>query len=263
VASVEYGTPRRRRRGRGLLITLIVLLIIIAVVLFAADRIGRSYAERLISDKVSDQVSNQKATSEKPDVTIEGFPFLTQVAAGKYDEIKIDLKNFSGPADESGDKKVKLPLLDIRAKNVQASLDTLRSGGNIVAGTVTGTGTIDYQQLIALINQPGLTLSEKDGKLTGSAEVPALGQKFKVTGVAKLSVANGEVHVGFDDVDSPDLPNLPGLKAIIAGYAKGLGVDIRVPTLPLKLKVQQVQPQPDGLQFTAGASNVTLNSSGL
>jgi len=260
----EYGTARpKRRRGRGLLITLVILLIIVAGVLFAADRIGRSYAERIISDKVSDQVANQKATSEKPDVTIEGFPFLTQVLHGRYDEIKIDLANFSGPAGQNGDKKIRLPLLDIRAKDVQASIHTLQSGGNIVAGTVTGTGTIDYQQLIALINQPGLTLTEKDGKLTGSAEVPALGQKFKVTGVAKLSVSNGVVHVGFDDVGSPDLPNLPGLNAIIAGYAKNLGLDIQVPALPLKLKVQQISPQPDGLRFTAGASNVTLNSSGV
>jgi hypothetical protein len=84
-----------------------------------------------------------------------------------------------------------------------------------------------------------------------------------VTGVAKLSVSNGVVHVSFDNVDSPDLPNLPGLKAIIAGYARNLGLDIQVPALPLKLKVEKVQPQADGLQFTAGASNVTLNSGGV
>ena len=37
----------------------------------------------------------------------------------------------------------------------------------------------------------------------------------------------------------------------------------RVARLPLRLKVQQVSPQANGLQFTAGASNITLNSSGL
>jgi hypothetical protein len=245
----EYGTARRpRRRGRGLLITLIVLLIIIGIVLFAGDRVGRSYAERIISDKVSEQVSNQKATSEKPDVTIEGFPFLTQVAHGRYDEIKIELADFSGPADQNGTKKIKLPLLDIRAKDVKASLDTLRSGGNIVAGAVTGTGTIDYKKLASLVDQPCLTLTEKNGQLTGAA---------------KLTVADGVVHVRFANVDSPDLPNIPGIKALVAGYADKLGIDVRVPTLPLKLKVQKVQPQADGLQFTAGAADVTLNSSGV
>jgi hypothetical protein len=260
----EYGTTRpKRRRGRGLLITLIILLIIVGVVLFAGDRIGRSYAERMISDKVSDQVANQKATSEKPDVTIEGFPFLTQVAHGRYDEIKIELANFSGPADQSGTKKIKLPLLDIRAKDVRASLHTLQSGGNIVAGTVTGTGTIDYKELAALVNQPGLVLTEKNGQLTGSAKVQALGQNLTVTGAAKLTVSDGLVHVRFANVDSPDLPNIPGIKALVAGYADKLGIDVRVPTLPLKLQVQKVQPQADGLQFTAGAADVTLNSGGV
>jgi hypothetical protein len=261
----EYGTERRRprRRGRGLLIILIVLLVILGVVVFVVDRVGRSYAERIISDKVAQQVENQKATSEKPDVTIEGFPFVTQVLRGRYDEIKIGLANFSGPADTNGSKKIKLPLLDIRASDVNAPVDALRSGGSIVAGSVTGTGTIDYQQLVALINQPGLTLSDQNGKLVGSAQVPALGQNLKLTGSAKLTVVDGVVQVRFADVDSPDLPNIPGIKALVASYAEKLAVDVRVPTLPLRLKVQQVQPQPDGLRFTAGASNVTLNSTGL
>jgi LmeA-like phospholipid-binding len=253
----EYGT-RRRRRGRGLLITLIVLLIIVVVVLVAADRLGRSYAERVISDKVAQQVSNQKATSEKPDVTIEGFPFLTQVAAGKYHEIKIELAHFSGPAGEGG-KRINLPLLDIRAQDVRASLSTLQNGGNIVADSVTGTGTIDYQQLVSLIGQSGLTLADQGGKLTFSGKV----QNFKVTGTATVVVSNGTVQVRFSDVNSPDLPNIPGIQALVDSYAQSLGIDVQVPALPLKLKVQKVQPEPGGIQFTAGASNVTLNSSGL
>jgi hypothetical protein len=260
----EYGTKRRpRRRGRGLLITLIVLLVILGGAVFAADRLGRSYAERVIGDKVAQQVANQKATSEKPDVTIEGFPFLTQVSAGRYHEIKIELADFSGPAGPNGGKKIKLPLLDIRARDVRASLHTLQSGGNIVAGAVTGTGTIDYPQLTALIGQSGLTLAERNGKLTGAATVRALGQSFKVTGTANLTVVGNAVQVRFADVDSPDLPNLPGIKAILATQASRFAVDVQVPALPLRLKVQQVKAQPNGLQFTAGASDVTLNSSGL
>jgi hypothetical protein len=245
------------------LITLIVLLIILGVILFVADRLGRNYAENMISDKVAQQVTEQKATSEKPDVTIEGFPFLTQVAAGKYHEIKIDLANFTGPANQDGSKKLSLPLLDIRANDVKAPISALRSGGSIVAGSVSGTGTIDYRQLASLINQPGLTLQDKDGKLAGSAQITALGRKFTVTGTASLTVSGDTVKVRFSNVDSPDLPDIPAVKVIVASYAQRLALDVQVPSLPLKLKVQKVQAQPNGLQFTAGASNVTLNSSGV
>ena len=124
-----YGSQQRPRKrwGRRLLITFIVLLIIVVGILAVVDRFGASYAEREISDRVAQQVANQKATSEKPDVTIEGVPFLTQVVKGEYQEIKIELNNFAGPAGDG--KTIKMPLLDIRAKDVKAPLDTIRRRG--------------------------------------------------------------------------------------------------------------------------------------
>jgi hypothetical protein len=258
-----YGSPRPRRRwGRRLLTILIVLLIIVGIILVVLDRFGASYAERVISDRVAEQVANQKASSDKPDVTIEGVPFLTQVLAGKYQEIKIELRNFSGPA--GNDKTLKMPLLDIRAKDVRAPLDTLRSRqGNIVATTVTGAGTIDYAQLTDLIGQKGLTLKESGDKLVGAAPVQALGQTFNVTGAATVVVKNGVVQVRFSDVTAEGLPDTPLVRNIIDSYVQRLAVDLKVPELPLKLKVQKVQPTSAGLVVTAGASEVPLNAGGL
>jgi DUF2993 family protein len=260
-----YGTQQRprKRRGRRLVITLVVLLVIIGGALVVADRVAASYAERMISDRVAQSVANQKATSDKPDVTVEGMPFLTQVLAGEYQQIKIELPDFAGPAGNG--KTVKLPLLDVRANDVRAPLSTLRSGrGQIVAGTVTGTGTIDYAQLTTLIGQPGLKLSAKDGKLTGSAPVQALGQTFDVSGTARLTVGkDGVVQVRFDDVNAAELPDVPLVRNLVNAYVQRLAVDLRVPPLPLKLAVQKVEATPEGLRFTAAASEVPLTSSGL
>ena len=258
-----YGTSRPRRRwGRRLLITLIVLLVIIGLVLVVLDRAGASYAERVISDRVAQQVADQKATSDKPDVTVEGLPFLSQVLAGKYQEIKIELRNFSGPAGNN--KTIKMPLLDIRAKDVRAPLDTLRTRqGDIVATTVTGAGTIDYAQLTQLIEQKGLTLSERGGKLIGAAPVQALGQTFNVTGAASLTVKDGVVQVRFSEVTADGLPDVPLVRNIIDSYAQRLALDLKVPELPLKLKVQKVEATPAGLVVTAGANEVPLNAGGL
>jgi hypothetical protein len=64
-----YGSARpRKRRGRRLLITFLVLLLLIAGALLVADRFAASYAEREIGDRVAQQVADQKATSEQPDV---------------------------------------------------------------------------------------------------------------------------------------------------------------------------------------------------
>jgi hypothetical protein len=259
-----YGTQRRPRKrwGRRLLITLIVLLVVLGAGLAVLDRFAVSYAERRISDEVTTQVADQQATSEKPDVTIEGVPFLTQVADGRYQEIKIQLADFSGPAGNG--KTIKIPLLDVRATNVVAPLDTIRSGrGEITASSVTGSGTIDYAQLTTLIGQRDLKIAEKDGKLVGSAPVQALGQTFNASFTATLTVRNGVLQVRFTDVTAAELPNIPLVRAAINTYAKRLGVDLKVPKLPLKLALQKVEARPDGLHITAGANDVSLNSAGL
>jgi hypothetical protein len=253
--------PRKRRRGRGLLITVLVLLIIVVAGLVVLDRVGVSYAEGVIADKVAQQVADQKATSDKPDVTIEGVPFLTQVADGKYQEIKIELANFSGPAGNG--KTIKMPLLDIRAKDVVAPLDAVRNGGKIVATTVTGAGTIDYATVQGLVEQEGVKLGEKDGKLTVTAPVKILQQTVTVNGTATLTVKDNVVSVHFESVSAPGLPQVPLVQNLLNNYAKNLAVNIKVPALPLKLAVQKVQPTAAGLVITAGASDVQLNAGAL
>lgn len=259
-----YGTqrPRKKRWGRRLLITFIVFLILVLGLLVALDRFAAGYAERTIGDRVSEQVADQNATSEKPDVTIEGVPFLTQVLDGNYQEIRIQLSDLTGPAGNN--RTVRVARLDVRANDVNAPLDTIRTGnGDIVAQTVTGTGTIDYPQLAELIGQPGLQLSEKDGKLVGTAPLQALGQTFNVSGTATVAVRNGIVQVRFSNVTAAELPNVPIVRNLVNAYVQKLSVDLRVPELPLKLAVQKVEARPDGLQFTAGADNVSLNAGGL
>jgi hypothetical protein len=259
-----YGTERRprKRRGRRLLITLLVLLLLLIGLLVVADRFAVSYAERRIGDEVTTQVANQKATSEKPDVTIEGVPFLTQVLDGRYQEIKIRLNNFAGPAGNG--RTIRMPLLDVRARDVLAPLDTLRSGnGDIVASTVTGTAVVAYDELATMIDYPGLKVTERDGKLIGSAPLQALGQTFDVTGAAVLTVKDGIVQVRFSDVTAEGLPNVPIVRNLVNSYVQRISVDLQVPALPLKLAVEKVEPKPDGLHVTAGAADVALNSGGL
>jgi hypothetical protein len=259
-----YGEPRPRKRwGRRLLITLLVLLVLIGVILAVADRLGVSYAERVISDRVAEQVADQGATSEKPGVTVEGVPFLTQVVRGKYQEIKIELRNFSGPAGNG--QTIRMPLLDVRAKDVRAPLQTLRTQqGDIIATTVTGAGTVDYATLAQLTGREGVQLGEKDGKLAVTAPLEILNQTVTINGTATLEVADGNVvQVRFDQVTAEGLPDIPLVQNALNNYAKQLSVDLNVPALPLKLVVQEVQPTPAGLAVTAAANEVPLNSGGL
>ena len=73
--------------------------------LVVADRFG-ALVRRAGDQRPGRRAGRQPegAPREKPDVTVEGFPFLTQVLAGKYQEIKIELRDFAGPAGNGQDR---------------------------------------------------------------------------------------------------------------------------------------------------------------
>ncbi|WP_320069214.1 DUF2993 domain-containing protein [Micromonospora sp. RTGN7] len=252
---------RPRRRGRKVLVTLLVLLVILAGLLVAADRIAAGVAERAITDQVRQEVAKQDAQSSEPEVKVSGFPFLTQVLDGKYERISIKLTDVRGSV--RGDA-VTLPTLDVDARNVRASLETLRTQqGDVTAETVDGTGTITYESLAKLLDRPGLTLSERDGTLAVTAPVDILGQKLTVTGAAVVTVSKeGKVSLRFNDLDAEGLPNIPLARTLLNNYAKGISIDVPLPELPFQLALREVRPLPQGLAVTAAAKNVPINSAG-
>jgi LmeA-like phospholipid-binding len=129
---------RRRSGARRLTSVLIVLVIVVGGLLLVADRAGAAVAERSISDQVKKEVAARGGTTSEPDVTVGGFPFLTQVLREKYDKITIVMRDVQGEG-------VRLPRLDVEATNVTASMRTLMGGeGDVVAERVTGTATIGY-----------------------------------------------------------------------------------------------------------------------
>ncbi len=251
---------RPRRRGRKLLIGFVVLLLVLAGLLVVADRVAVGVAERAIADQVRQKVAEQDVQSAPPEVDVAGFPFLTQVVAGRYERISIVLTDVKGSV--RGDA-VSVPRLDVEAHNVRASLDTLRSQrGDVVAESVDGRATISYDSLAKLLDRPGLTLGERDGTLTVTAPVDILGNKLTVNGTADVTAANGKVALKFKDMTAEGLPNLPLAKTLLTNYAKGISIDVPLPELPFGLNVRKVEPKPDGLLVTADAKNVPINAAG-
>src|SRR3954452_17749864 len=128
---------------RRFLITIFVILVVLAVGFFGLDRALAAYAEGKIADQTSAEIAKQGMRSGTPRVDVGGFPFTTQVLAGKYQKIQIDIPDLQGQG-------VKLPTLRLVATDVKAPLEALLSGqGSITAGKVTGTSVVPWDVVIA------------------------------------------------------------------------------------------------------------------
>jgi hypothetical protein len=255
----EQPTRPRRRWGRRILITLLVLLVVFAALLVVADRVGANIAEQRIGDEVEQELTSRSVRSATPEVSVGGFPFLTQVARGRYDSITIRLRDVA--AEATGDQAaIRLPRLDVRASDVDAPVETLRGGpGDIVAKTVEGTATIGHASVAQLINQPDLRLAHRDGKLVATLPVDLFGQTFTLTGQADIEAAGDAIRLRFSDLNAEGLPTNQAVRSAVNGYAEDLSIDVPLPALPFGIKLREVRPLPEGLSVAAAASDVSLN----
>jgi hypothetical protein len=248
------GGRESRGRGRRLAVGGLVFVLVVAGLLVVADRVAAWYAERRIAEEVQQQVAEREITSDKPDVRVEGFPFLTQVLSGEYKSISIKLRNVDGGG-------IRLPELDVKATGVHADLQTIRSGqGEARADRVTGTATVGYATVAALANQPGLQLSSQNGQLRVRLPVQIQGQDVVLVGTAKVRVDRNFVRVNVSELnnESGNLP--PQARGIADDYADRLAVAFKLPPLPFDLTLGQVAAEPEGLTVTASARGVPITS---
>ena len=158
MSTYGYGKPSRRRHPVRVII--IVLIVLIAL-LVAADFAARAFAENKAASEIQ-----QQGFPKKPSVDIQGFPFLTQVAAHQFHQIHISSTNDTeGPLDISS--------IDASLKNVH--INGAFSGGTI--GTLHGTATITFTALAnAVTSQAGSLGQLANAGLTFSAGGPERGE---------------------------------------------------------------------------------------
>jgi len=221
----------RRRRRRWPWITLLVIVL----VLVGGDRAANAYAE----DQMASQVQSSLALSGKPHVTIQGFPFLTQVAARTFNTVDVNASNeTAGPGGQ----------LEI------ASLTATLHGMHIHG---TNSATVDQFTASALVTFTGLahaggipqgiTLSS-DGGNQIKATVDILG--FSTDATATVT------QVG-DDKINVKITDFAGVPADVLGNLTDFTFGI--PKLPAGVKIQSISVTQQGLRITATGENTTLS----
>ncbi|MFC4911492.1 DUF2993 domain-containing protein [Actinomadura gamaensis] len=224
----EDRLPRRRRRRRWPLVLGIVLVVLV-VLAIVVDRVALFITEDAMAGEIKKQ-----GFPAKPDVTIEGFPFLTQVASRHFDDVRLKAKNIpAGPLN--------VTRLDARATDVKLNSD-YQSG---TLGHVTGDAFVGFGDLS---KAGGSELSlEADGPDKVKAKVGAFG--VDATAIASVTKEGNNIHVRALSAEGLDLSDL------------GNDLDFTVPVggLPLGMRFDSLTVTSSGVLLRVSGSHVVFS----
>ena len=234
----QDSAPRTRHRLRT---TMIVLIILIGI-LVALDFGARAFAESKVASEIQ-----QQGFPKKPNVSIEGFPFLTQVIGRDFKDVNISSSNITeGP----------LLIQSINATMNGVHVNSSFNGGSV--DSLNGTLSVTFAALanamtseaggLGSLGGAGLTLSQ-----AGNDEVKATLNLVITSGTAVWRVtrtSSGDISI-----------HLVSSSGLTSSLLSGLGnITIPLPHLPLGLTIQSINVTSSGLVGTVTGHNVSFGS---
>jgi hypothetical protein len=224
---------------------LLIVVIVLAGLLVVADRVAVVVADRQIASRVQSAYN----LSSKPSVSVQGFPFLTQVASGNYHQIDVSIGSLSTDG-------VQVNGLTAQLSGVRAPLSDLLGHGSssITAAQVTGSGTVPFSSVRSHLPR-GVQLSQDGEALRLAGTVSYLGVTVPVSADATLA-ADGS-GIGVTPTRISVASGSSALPSIIAGQFRFV---IPVTGLPLHLAVRSVSVVPGGVRVGASAADVAFTS---
>jgi hypothetical protein len=214
---------RPRKRHRGLKVTAIVVVVLLAL-LAIGDRVANHVAENVMANEIKSQ-----GFPVKPKVTIEGFPFLTQLAARDFHQIDISASNVKEGPLELASVNATMQGVHITSGFNGATVDQINGTALATfAGLSNATGLGDGIKLSdAGRGELKATLSLGPLSTDALAQVTRSGPhqiEVKVVSAGDLPVSALGDHQQF----TFDLPNLPAGMTIKSVSVTGAGVQISI-----------------------------------
>ncbi|MFF4802689.1 DUF2993 domain-containing protein [Streptomyces sp. NPDC001351] len=238
---------------------LLIVVVVLGGLFVVADRVAVHFAE----NKAADKVKTTENLATTPDVSIKGFPFLTQAASGELDDVEIGIKDYeadTGTGTGGGPKTIRIDDLKADMKGVKFSGDY----SSATAATATGTATIAYDELLKAAKSeptqlfPGVHaqvvgLSDGgNGKIKVDIKVTVAGATQTYPVLSSVTVDGDTVKVHAD--------NLPKLVVDLADSRIRAVTDFQqaIHQLPGGVKLDSVQAAKNGVEITVKGSNVKL-----
>lgn len=240
-------------QGRGLRIFLFTTVIGLVLV-GAADRI----AVWAVADQIATRAQSAEDLAERPEVSLGGFPFLTQVAAGRYQDVTIEVRGFAQDGARIDRVRaelvgVRLPLSDVIRQDVdRVPVDRVDAEVDLTFDDVNA-------YLLAQGSQVQVGAAGQGIEVGGTVNI--LGVDYPMSGTADIGIAPEavtftprELTAGLSAVLPPDL---------VETARSLLTVQVPVTGLPFNMSLRSATVAGDRLMFEAGGENVVLETSGI
>lgn len=225
---------------------LLVVLLVLAGLAVAADRVAVALAERAVAD----QLRRSEGLAQTPTVELGGFPFLTQVVSGRYDEVRV----VAAGLERGG---VRVSEVDATLTGVQAPLGDVLSGDvpALAVDGVRATVAVAFADLARRTGLDGVRLGAVDGALRVTARVTVLGRSWTGTAVARPALRGDAL------VFRARSAQVAGASSeVTALVARALAFSVPVGDLPFGLALDGVSVSPAGLRLQASAGRTVLRT---
>ncbi|AKZ56565.1 Secreted protein [Streptomyces ambofaciens ATCC 23877] len=237
---------------------LLIVVVILGGLFVIADRVAVNFAE----GEAADKLRTTENLASTPDVSINGFPFLTQAAAGELDDVEVGIDDYEASTG-NGAEKIRIGELRATLRGVAFSSDF----SSATAATATGTATVGYDELMKATKSeptdigPGITakvvgLSDGgDGKIKVSLQATVLGVELPepVDVLSSVTVKDDNVEVVADG-----LPEVGGRQLAESRIRAITDFQQTIDELPGGIALDKVEAAKDGVEITVKGSNVEL-----
>ena len=222
-----------RQRGRRFPLKTTIAIVVLLLLVVGADRVAASIAENTIATRAQTQMS----LSGKPGVNIQGFPFLTQLAARDFKTVVITGHNLT-------DQQLDLANIDIVAHDAH-----LHGSNSVTIDSATGSVTITLASIAGVEGIGGsITLTPAGGNMINATiDVPVLGKQTAQATVTRQGANQIHVHV----TDAGGIPT--DLLGSLADFT------VTIPKLPDGVTIQNVMVTSAGVQVDFAGSHLTLS----
>lgn len=153
---------------------LLITVVVLAALFTAADRVAVHYADKEATQLAKEKYGYANTTDGHLDVTIEGFPFLTQAADQEFGHVALTASRFSVDTTTNAQGGyLHIDRLHLDLRGVRVTSLTARSAE---ANLATGSLTLSYEELSGVLTR----LAGTGGPLQVSRAPGSNGQAARV-----------------------------------------------------------------------------------